>query len=124
VSTALRQYYTCALAFKVLESPEGEVIEINSQEELAQVMKAFNLSYDSPIYLMIPTNASEQDVELGNYGQMCLSCACNTQHMSEPKSNSCCIPNCASQHPGSYDQNDCVWSYKENRWYSNQCRTL
>ena len=56
-------------------------------------------------------------------GQLCLSCACDTEHLSESHANSCCKPDCAQQHPGTCEQNNCVWSYDENRWKHNQCKT-
>jgi hypothetical protein len=104
-----------ALAFEVLDSPGGKVVEVKSQEELAQVMKALNLSYGSPIYLVVPANVS--------LGQMCLSCACDTEHTSEPHANSCCSPDCAVQHRSSCELNNCIWNRDTRHWDHNQCKT-
>lgn len=46
---------TCipAVAFIVHEIPEGKVIEIQSQEELAENLNGINLSDSTPVYLLI-----------------------------------------------------------------------
>jgi hypothetical protein len=42
-----------ALALEVFESPEGEVIEIKSQDELAEALTDINLTESGPAYLLI-----------------------------------------------------------------------
>jgi ribosomal protein L32 len=45
---------TQAMALKEYESPKGKVLEIKTQEQLAEVLEAINLTESGPVYLLMP----------------------------------------------------------------------
>lgn len=46
-----------AVALEKFESPEGKVVEVKSQEELASLASGLNLSCNNTIYIIVPTSS-------------------------------------------------------------------
>lgn len=122
----------CLLLLGGIPAPAFENLE-GTYEEPPQMARALDPSDNSSINLMIAshTNESERGSERtdetigsGSYGQICMGCGCDTEHTNRLRSESCCKPDCARQHPGTCENNYCIWSFEERLWRHNQCATI
>jgi hypothetical protein len=67
------------MAFEVLESPEGEVIEIKPQEELASTASRPDWCNNSTVYIMLPAssiNLSQDNTSKGVISEEPSGCMC------------------------------------------------